>query len=447
MSARDLIGKSLAVGTAALFALGIGLSSASKKATHSAQLVVGPQPTTGAVAADTVVVSSFDELQKLVSQEDGPKHIQLSTGVYEGNLSIKRPVTLSGAPGVILHGLGVDSVLSINASDVAIEGLVVRHSGRRHSAEDTGIKAQGERIRIVRVKVEDSLFGIRLALCKNCLVEQVHVVGTEDDHELRGDGIKLWESHWSTVRNSLIENSRDMVVWYTKHATLEGVTVKKSRYGAHFMYAHDSLVKYSHFESNVVGVFVMYSMRVTVDHNVMAGARGAAGIGIGFKDSDAVDVTNNWFVANTKGGYLDNTPRTEQDPVHIDNNVFTLNDMALSFHSTERGLFVRGNDFRDNAALIDVEGNGDALSSDFKGNHYADYEGYDLDGDGTGDVPFEVRAVSSTVLSERPTLRFFHGTAALGLLDVVARAVPILGSRKLLVDSTPLFQNVELRVP
>lgn len=395
-----------------------------------------------------VLASSFEELDKFVQDPAGPTEIALVGGIHRGDLRIHRPLTLRGEPGAILEGSGTDSVLEIDAKDVTVEDLWVRHSGRRHTAEDTAIKAQGERIRIAHVRVEDALFGIRFAQCKSCVLEKAHVIGLKgDDEALQGDGIKLWESHGSVVRDCLVEHSRDVVVWYTRHAKLDRLTVRHSRYGTHFMYAHDAEVKDSHFERNVVGVFVMYSARVHIENNVLAGARGAAGIGLGFKDSDATRVEKNWLVANTTGVYLDNTPRTEDAPVTLSENVFALNDLALSFHSSERGLHVVDNDFRDNARQIDVEGGGDALSTDFHENHYTDYEGYDLNHDGYGDIPYEVKALTSNMIAERPTMRFFHGTAAMGLLEAVARAVPMLGNRKLLSDPKPRFSAPERVAP
>lgn len=449
-----------------LLALGLALGSVRPASRQHAAPVAAPSssalhdpsaPTAagaagaGAVAGawreGAVRAASFGELAALLGDPAGPPRITLASGVHRGNLQIRRPVALRGEPGAVIEGSGADSVVSVEASDVSVEDLVVRHSGRRHSAEDAGIRAQGERVKIARVRVEDALFGVRLAQCKDCQLEGLHVLGSDGDEELRGDGIKLWESHGSSVRDSLIERSRDLVVWYTRRATLERVTVRQSRYGAHFMYAHDAVVRDSHFERNVVGVFVMYSARVRLERSVLAGARGAAGIGIGFKDSDAVDVAGNWIVANTVGAYLDNTPRTEVDPVTVSKNVLALNDLALSFHGAERGLHVVDNDFRDNAAQIDVEGGGDALSTDFRGNHYSDYEGYDLDHDGLGDVPYEVKALASGMAAERPAMRFFHGTAAMGLVEAVARAVPMIGSRKLLTDPAPRFMSQGWREP
>ena len=394
-----------------------------------------------------VVARTFEELAAFVHDEAGPREIELLPQAYRGDLTIKRAVAVRGTRGTVLEGTGTSTVVTIDAKDVTIENVAVRHSGRRHTAEDSGIKAKGERVRVADVDVEDTLFGISLEACKACVIERAHVVGYGDDTELRGDGIKLWEANDSVVRGCLVEHARDLVVWYTRRAILEDDVVTGGRYGAHFMYAHDSVVRRSHFEKNVVGIFVMYSMRLRVEDNVLAGARGAAGIGLGFKDSDAVQVRGNWIVANTIGTYLDNTPRTAADPVGFDDNLLALNDVAMRLNTSESGLSFRGNDFHQNAELIAVDGGGDAMFVAMRGNHYSDYEGYDLDADGVGDVAYEVKALSSELTESRPALKLFHGTAAMGLVDAVARAMPMLASHKLLVDPAPLIARPQLAMP
>ncbi len=387
------------------------------------------------------VAPTFEALEGMVADPGGPKDIALLPMIYRGDLTIRRPLSIHGRKGAVLEGSGSKTVVTIAASDVLVEDVVVRGSGRRHTAEDAGFRATGERVRIANARVEETLFGVSLLECKRCVVEDVHVLGWGDEAELRGDGIKLWESDDSVVRGCLVERSRDVVVWYTKRATLDGNEVRASRYGAHFMYAHDGAVRRSRFMNNVVGVFVMYSARLEVTGNVVAGARGAAGMGLGLKDSDGVRVSGNWLVANTTGTYLDNTPRTAAQPVTFERNRFALNAVALGLHSPGKGLSFHGNDFGQNTAMVEVDGGGDALGVEMRGNHYTDYEGYDLDGDGVGDVAYEVKALSSQLTETRPALKFFRGTAAMGVIDAVARAVPVFASRKVLVDPAPLSRE------
>jgi nitrous oxidase accessory protein len=240
-----------------------------------------------------------------------------------------------------------------------------------------------------------------------------------------------------------VEHVRDVVVWYSRRVLLEGNSVRHSRYGSHFMYAHDAIVRDSHIEDNVVGIFVMYSARMQLERNVLAGARGAAGVGIGFKESDAVRAQDNWIVANTTGVYLDETPRSVDASVFFHGNHLALNDVALRFHGVRESLHFDANAFEHNTTLVDVEGGGDALIAQFEHNYFSDYAGYDLNHDGVGDLAYQVKRLSGDLVAAHPTLAFFHGTAAMSLLDAVATAVPVFASRLLIEDKQPSFTEIE----
>jgi nitrous oxidase accessory protein len=448
MTSRRLVAAALGLalsGTALVGGHEHARAAAAAASAASADPVTGPREIPRSNAA--TLVTTFDALRALVADPNGPREIELAPGVYRGDLVVKRPVVLRGMKGAVLEGTGSGSVVTVDAKDVAIENVRIRRSGHRHTTEDAGVKAKGERVRVSDVDIEETLFGVSFEGCHGCILERSHITGYDDDTELRGDGIKLWEANDSIVRGCVVDRCRDVVVWYTKRATLEDNVVRHGRYGTHFMYAHDGVVRRSRVEGNVVGIFVMYSMRLRVEDNVLAGARGAAGMGLGFKDSDAVQVKRNWMVANTTGTYLDDTPRTPADPVVFEGNVVALNDVALRLHSSEEGLHLRGNDFRENAALIEVDGGNDALAVDVHGNHFSDYEGYDLNHDGIGDVAYEVKALSSELTESHPALKFFHGTAAMGVIDAVAHAVPVLAAKQLLVDPAPLVTFPEGKTP
>lgn len=232
---------------------------------------------------------------------------------------------------------------------------------------------------------------------------------------------------------------RDVVVWYSRHVVLERNVVRNSRYGSHFMYAHDSSVRDSRIVDNVVGVFVMYSSRLQVEGNVLAGARGAAGVGIGFKDSDGVEISNNWFVANTCGTYLDIAPKQGAPLAAFKQNVFALNQVALRFHAGAADTSFTGTEFRDNGLLLDLEGGGDALAATFEDNYYSDYVGYDLDADGRGDVAHQLKKLSGALVDSHPALALFQGTLAMGLLDVIAAAAPVFANKLVMRDPSPRF--------
>ena len=407
------------------------------------QSVSAAGPVALSIPAGVTVAEDGEQLRALLADPSGPSEIWLRARRYTGDFEITRKLSLRGERGASLYGTGHGTVLRVHADEAVVDNLLISHSGQRHTSEDAGIQAKGRGIQIRNVRVEDTLFGVSLGPCPRCVLEHVQVQGPGEAAPLKGDGIKLWESDDAVVRQCQVDGVRDLVVWYSRRVRLEGNRVTHSRYGSHFMYAHDSVVRDSQIENNVVGIFVMYSARLHLEHNVLAGARGAAGVGIGFKESDTVDAHGNWIVANTTGVYLDETPRSENARVLFSANHFALNDVALRFHGVREPLQFVGNAFEHNTTLADVEGGGDALAARFTGNHFSDYAGFDLDGDGVGDVAYQVKRLSGDLISSQPALAFFQGTAAMSLLDAVATAVPIFASRLLLEDASPSFVEIK----
>jgi nitrous oxidase accessory protein len=405
----------------------------------AALLAAAPGPQERPCPPGAAVARDGEAFRRLVAP-GGPAEVWVGATIH-GDHVVERGLRLRGCEGGALQGSGRGTVLKMKGDDVLIEDLHVRGSGERSAAEDGALKVSGKRAVVRRVVVEDALYGIALELCPDCLLEDSVVRGRQRVEEnLRGDGIKLWEAHGSVVRRNRVEDVRDCVVWYSRHVTLEDNTILRGRYGTHFMYAHDSTVRRSTLRDNVVGIFVMYSARVRAEDNVLAGARGPAGLGIGFKESDAVTLLRNRIVANSAGVHLDYTPRSAEQPVRFEGNAFALNGVAVRVHGAEHGVHFERNDFLANDALVEVGGNAEAHGMRFEGNHWSLYAGYDLDGNGVGDVPHVVRQASSDLRDAHPGLRFFHGSAALGLYDALAQAIPYFGSRLLLEDARPAMR-------
>jgi nitrous oxidase accessory protein len=417
----------------------LGLASFGSRAhvrEPSTRFVTAAGPIDRSIPAGAAVAEDAATLTRWLADPAGPPEIWLRSRDYVGNFVAERPVGLHGERGTRLLGGGQATVVTLKGPGSVIDNVTVRGSGRRQTREDAAIRATAPDVKIERVTVEDSLFGIVLGPCDRCRIERAHVIGRPED-PLQGDGIKLWEANDAVVRDSVVEGTRDVVVWYSRHAFLAHNRVTGSRYGTHFMYSHDSTVEDSELTQNVVGIFVMYSSRLTILRNRLTGSHGPAGIGIGFKESDGARLLDNWFVADTTGTYLDRSPRSAATPVHFEHNHFALNDTALRLHSSEEGLEFVNNQFASNANVVEVEGGGTALGASFRGNTWSDYQGYDLDHDGRGDVPYQVKVLSSELVEREPSVRLYGGTAAFAVIDLIARAAPVFASRLLLVDPSP----------
>jgi nitrous oxidase accessory protein len=394
---------------------------------------VGPLP----LACPSGVQVARDAATLRARLSEGAPEIWLA-GTVHGDFEGAQRVALHGCEGAVLHGTGRGTVLRLRGDDVLVENLTIEHSGDRVSSEDGALKIQGERAVVQHVSVRDALYGIALEQCHHCSLRDSHIVGRSEIVEnQRGDGIKLWEAHDSTVQRNLVEGVRDVVVWYSRNVALEDNQITGGRYGTHFMYAHGATIRRNRLRGNTVGIFVMYSDRIDAEDNELSGARGAAGMGIGFKESDAAVLRRNAIVANTIGIYLDYTPRDPLKPAIFESNSLALNAVALRTHASERGAHFTRNDFLANDVLVEVDGNGDAREVEFAGNYWQAYAGYDLDRDGVGDVAFQVKRASSDLSEAHPALKYFAGTLAMTLYDAVAVALPFFGARVVLQDDTP----------
>jgi nitrous oxidase accessory protein len=207
------------------------------------------------------------------------------------------------------------------------------------------------------------------------------------------------------------------------------------------MHSHDNVVRGNRYQQNAVGVFVMYSRGIEIEDNFFLDAFGASGLGIGIKDSGNVEVRGNTFVRNSAAIYVDNSPVAIDERNVLEGNAFRLGRAGLLFHGRARGNEIRGNAFSSNRDHVVVEGGGDALDAEWAGNHFDDYAGYDLDGDGTGDVPYEVRSLSSELSGTHPAVQYFRGTASFGVVDALGKLVPLFSPRVLMRDERPAVSD------
>ena len=394
--------------------------------------------------ADGIEVPPGAGLQQAVDAAPDGAVLLLRPGVYEGVVRITRPITIWGPPTAVVRGTQ-GSTVRVAGNDVSLLGFTVSGSGRRFDLMDGGVHLQGHDLLVQGLTVRETLFGILVEQCQRVELRGNHVIGSGGRAMgLRGDGIRLWETTDSLVVDNVVEDARDMVVWYSSRNHLNHNTVTGSRYGTHFMYSNDCVVEHSRYVDDEVGIFIMYSRDIRIRGNLIARAAGAAGIGLGLKESGNLTVEDNWFLANTTGIYVDNSPLNPDHHVRYARNVLRFSENAISLHSgVERTQFV-DNEFRDNGAVIKVGGHDDATEVDFAGNYFDTYAGYDLDGDGRGDVPFEFRRLSTQLEGRHPELALLHGSPAMAMVDLVGTVMPLFQPSRLMEDSSPRVRPVPM---
>ncbi len=413
-------------------------------------ILIAPHVVFGGAGAAQAESISF--VESLIERATDGQEVRVPAGVYEGNLVIRKPIVLDGSDGAVFDALGKGIVIEVLAAGVTIRGCVIRGSGSDVTGEPAGIRVVAPNTIIESNTIQDALFGIDLRESPDSIIRGNTISGKDLDPGRRGDGIRLWWSHYCVIENNTVRGSRDMVFWYSEGLIIRRNTVIDSRYGLHFMYSHDTVLEENDLLSNSVGVYLMYSNSITLRGNRMRNNRGASGYGIGLKDCDDITITGNALLANRVGVYLDNSPSSIDSTGIFESNMIAFNEIGLlATPNTHDNVFTR-NAFVENEEPAATHGRGRLVSNSFAldgvGNYWSDYAGFDLDGDGIGDVVYEPQSLFGAMLAREPNLRLFVHSPAQQAIEFTARALPELRPQSTLIDPSPLVSapKIELAI-
>jgi ABC-type multidrug transport system ATPase subunit len=163
---------------------------------------------------------------------------------------------------------------------------------------------------------------------------------------------------------------------------------------------------------------------------------------------DGVVAHDNRFLGNRIGIYLDNSPWSVDVYDYFDRNVLAYNDIGVAFLPAVKRNVFRDNTFLENQEQVAVLGSGDFGGNDFtvegRGNFWSDYKGYDLDGDGLGDVPYKAESLFENLMDREKKLRLFLYGPAQQAVELAARAMPSIKPRPKVQDAAPLMDPTPL---
>jgi nitrous oxidase accessory protein len=112
---------------------------------------------------------------------------------------------------------------------------------------------------------------------------------------------------------------------------------------------------------------------------------------------------------------------------------------------------VGDNSFVENLQQVAVLAGGDFSGNDWtpsgRGNFWSGYAGYDADGDGLGDLPYQEVSLFYDLLQRNPELRLLTLSPAQTALDLAARTFPVFQPEPTLTDEAPLIEALPPAVP
>jgi nitrous oxidase accessory protein len=383
---------------------------------------------------------SLKSIKQAIELAKSGDTIIVQAGVYrEGNIIIEKQIVLLGENFPVLDGENRVEILTIHAKQGVISGFKFRDTGVASINDLAAIKIlDSENIIVTNNQFENVFFGIYAANSANIRIDgNVLTSDAEAEHQI-GNGIHLWKCNRITVHNNSMRGFRDGI--YFEFVTNSHITNNHSegnmRYGLHFMFSHDDEYQNNTFINNGAGVAVMYSKGVTMHDNSFELNWGPSSYGLLLKDISDSKVINNHFRKNSAAIVMEGSSR-----IKLEENEFISNGYAVKLQaSCEDNTFARNN-FLGNT--FDLATNGSLVLNTIDGNYWDHYEGYDLDKNGVGDVPFRPVSVFSMLMERVPTSVLLWRSFFVFTLDRAEKAIPVITPENL-KDNLPLMKPYDL---
>jgi nitrous oxidase accessory protein len=395
------------------------------------------------LCAHTIVVSPAGPITSIsaaVRAAASGDIIEVHPGTYAENVVLDRSVGLVGTGKPVIRGLGYDSVVTVAADHCIVRGFVIEHSGGMLVDENSGILLKSSNNRIEDNELRDVLFGIYLLASDHNYIGGNIIRGRPlQDLGDRGSGIHIWNSSYNTLERNTISETRDgMYLQNAYHSTIRDNRVHDLRYGLHYMYSDDNDLEGNLFYNNIAGAAIMYSKRIRFRHNAFLHNRGFASYGILFQSDDNCVAEENVIADNVVGVFMEAVHEST-----FRRNLIAGNDTALKVFTSATDNLFEMNNVVENISPIEVIGShtNNQWNGPGAGNYWSDYEGFDLNGDGIGDVPYRIQNIFEHLEAGMPLLRLYLFSPAAQSLALAERGFPVL-QRDQDTDNKPLMRPI-----
>ncbi len=379
-------------------------------------------------------------LQDIIDMASDGDTILLEPGYYAGPVFIrKNRIVLNGQNKAVISGMGFESVLYLEGDSIHIKNMVITGSGGSHDRIDCGVKITGNYNTVENCRIKECLFGIDIFKSDGNLIIHNEISSlARRSKALKGDAIRLWWAKRNTLHGNYWHNVRDMVIWYSEENLIEENKGVGNRYSIHFMYAHNNRIRANEFYNNSVGVFLMYSERTIMTHNLIVGSTGISGMCLGLKETSSNQILHNRFIYSAEGIHVDRSPYVFEEINTIANNEIAFCGSAFFFHTNQEGNLIKENYIHNNLSQVTIQGK-TANGNRWINNYWDDYQGFDKDGDNVGDSPYRLYNYVEHIWDYNEDVKFFFGSPLLVVLDFLERLAPFSKPKFVLRDNYPVY--------
>ncbi|WP_456101416.1 nitrous oxide reductase family maturation protein NosD [Prevotella histicola] len=340
--------------------------------------------------------------------------------IYKEHLVIQKPITLKGVGTPIIDGGQRGDVIKVNADNVTIEGLQIQNSARSSQVDYCGVHVKDAQFVTVRNCVfRKNQFSVMFQNCKNGLIANNNISSNITYNPIMGNAVHCWKSDNMHITGNNIGHNRDGIyLEFVNNSHIDHNTVSGcARYGLHFMFSHFNVYNSNRFNHNQAGVAVMFAHNVEMINNTFEFNRGTSSYGLLIKELQYSTIKWNRFLDNTVGLLIDGG-----SDLNVHHNVIKNNGWGMRLISASTNDTIVHNNFLGNT--FDMTTNVSYNRNNVNGNYWDKYEGYDLNKDGYGDVPFHPLSLFSMLAEQNENVLFFFHSFLMNLLDATEKVLP-----------------------
>jgi len=403
--------------------------------------------------AKTYQVNAADDLNKIISDALDGDVIVLASGVYHGNFDIDKSVTIDCQDHAELSGNNNKDTLRVKANDVTVKNCQISRWGDDLTEMNAGVfvEKNATNVRIENNDLRGDAFGILLDSANDASIVNNRIQGNlELRSQDRGNGIHLYNVTGALVENNEVWHTRDGIYIDTSNNNqLLNNQLHHLRFGVHYMYSYSNLVEGNYTHHTRTGYALMQSKYLTVINNR---SENDSNYGILMNYIAHSTISGNQIRkvhqqigpggeqkvkgAEGKALFLYNAPFNQ-----IDHNLLEHNEIGINLTAGSEDNKIYSNYFIGNKRQVKYVANREVeWSYKNRGNFWSDYQGWDSDGDGIGDEPFEPNDSVDKLLWQYPSANLLLNSPAIQSLRWAQKAFPVLKSPGI-KDSFPLMNN------
>lgn len=381
-----------------------------------------------------------NSIQNAINNAVDADTIKVSPGNYfEKNIIINKSITLIGENLPVLDGEGKYEIVTIKSNKVIFNGFKLQHSGYGTLEDPAGIKIyESENVTVSNNELDDTFFGIYVQNGKNCIIKNNRIISYGKEEQQIGNGIHCWKCDSIQIIGNQITGHRDGIYFefVTNSIIWRNSSKKNIRYGLHFMFSNKDAYISNVFSENGAGVAVMFTQGVKMFNNVFSNNWGDSSYGLLLKEISNSYINGNKFDKNTSGIYMEGVNKTQ-----VQKNIFSGNGWAIKIQASCMDVVVNSNNFFGNT--FDVGTNGSLVLNSFDSNYWDKYEGYDINRDKVGDIPYHPISMFSMIIEQNPPAMVLFRSIMVTVLDKTEKIIPSLTPENL-KDNFPSMRALEL---